>query len=156
MTITLDDFEVFCRRSFTGVLAAVDRLGDDLINEQPPLTGGSTPFALVTHILGACEWWVGHMVAGDPSQRVRDDEFTANGTVAELHTAVEAWLELLVARRPKLEAATGLVEVPQTQTPLEGVWTVGAALIHAYEELAQHLGHLEVTADLLLADYEQR
>jgi len=151
MTITLDDFEVFCRRSFAGVLAVSDRLGDELINERPRQTAGSSPYALVTHILGACEWWVGHMVAGDESARVRDDEFIASGTVADLHQAVDAWLDLLTARRPALEAATELAEIPQTQTPLAGEWTVGAALIHAYEELAQHLGHLEVTADLLLA-----
>ena len=151
MPITLDDFELFCRRSFTGVLDVVDRLGDDLINERPPVTDGSTPYALVTHILGACEWWVGHMVVGDPSNRKRDDEFTAAGTVAELHAAVTAWLELLATRKPAITAATELAEVPQTQTPLGGPWTVGAALIHAYEELAQHLGHLEMTADLLLA-----
>jgi hypothetical protein len=152
MTITLDDFEVFCRRSCAGVLAVADRLGDELINERPRATAGSSPYALVFHILGACEWWVGHMVAGDESSRVREDEFIATGTVAELHLAVDAWLDLLTARRPALDAATELTEIPQTQTPLAGEWTVGAALIHAYEELAQHLGHLEVTADLLLAD----
>jgi len=152
MTITLDDFELFCRRSFAGVLSVVDRLGDDLINERPRITAGNSPYALVTHILGACEWWVGHMVAGAPSNRDRDQEFLASGTVAELHAAVDAWLELLAERRPQLEAATELAEEPQTQTPLGGPWTVGAALIHAYEELAQHLGHLEITADILLAE----
>ncbi len=152
MTIALEDFELFCRRSFSGVLAVVDRLGDDLINQRPAATNGNTPYALVTHIVGACEWWVGHMVVGDASTRVRDDEFTATGTTAQLHTAVETWLALLVERRPAILAATELVEVPQTQTPLDGEWTVGAALIHAYEELAQHLGHLEMTADLLLAE----
>lgn len=155
MPITIDDFEVFCRRSFTGVLDVADRLGDELINERPPLTHGSTPYALITHILGACEWWVGHMVVGDPSTRVRDDEFNATGTVADLHVSVYEWLSSLRRRRSAIEAATGLVEVPVTQTPLEGGWTVGAALIHAYEELAQHLGHLEVTADLLLAQRDQ-
>ena len=89
------------------------------------------------------------MVAGDESGRVRGEEFIAAG---ELHLAVGAWLDLLTERRPALEAATELTEIPQTQTPLAGEWTVGAALIHAYEELVQHLGHLEVTADLLLAD----
>jgi len=151
MTITLDDFEVFCRRSFAGVLTVADRLGDELINQRPPQTDGSSPFAIVTHILGACEFWVGHMVVGDPTTRVRDDEFTATGTVAELHQHVGAWLALLHERKPAIAAATGLTSVPQTQTPLQGEWTVGAALIHAYEELAQHLGHLELTADLLLA-----
>lgn len=150
MTITVDDFEVFCRRSFAGVLRVADRLGDDLINERPR-TGGSSPYALVTHILGACEWWVGHMVVGDVSTRVRDDEFTASGTVAELHAAIGEWLALLAERKPAIAAATELHDTPATQQPLEGEWTVGAALIHAYEELSQHLGHLEMTADLLLA-----
>jgi len=148
--ITITDFEVFCHRSFAGVLAVVDRLGDDLINEQPPQTGGSSPYALVAHIVGACEWWVGHMVVGDASERVRDDEFAASGTTADLHDLIGDWLALLGARRPAIEAATSLHAVPQTQIPLIGEWTVGAALIHAYEELAQHLGHLEITADLLL------
>ena len=133
------------------MLRAVDRLGDELVNEEPPLTGGSSPFALVTHILGACEWWVGHIVLGESSTRVRDDEFVASGTTAQLHTAVSAWLDTLSARKERLAATTGIAGTPTTQVPLEGEWTVGAALIHAYEELAQHLGHLEVTADLLLA-----
>jgi hypothetical protein len=150
--ITIDDFEVFCRRSFAGVLNVVDRLGDDLINEHPRVVAGSSPYALVTHILGAVEFWVGHMVLGEDSTRVRDDEFIASGTTAELHRAVDAWLGRLAERKLRIADATELFEVPQTQTPLGGEWTVGAALIHAYEELAQHLGHLEVTADILLAE----
>ena len=31
-------------------------------------------------------------------------------------------------------------------------WTQGAAMIHTYEELAQHLGHMDITRDLLLRD----
>lgn len=152
MTITVDDFEVFCRRSFAGVLRVVDRLGDDLINERPSQIDVSSPYALVTHTLGACEWWVGHMVLGDESTRVRDHEFTASGTTASLHSNVAAWLDLLGQRRDRIQTATTLADIPKTQVPLDGEWTVGAALIHAYEELAQHLGHLEITADLLLAD----
>jgi len=152
MTITVDDFEAFCKRSFNGVLRVADRLGDGLINERPAETSGTSPYALVTHILGACEWWVGHLVVGDESDRVREEEFTATGTVADLHAAVNAWLELLAQRKPAIAATTTLAGVAETQTPLDGEWTVGAALIHAYEELAQHLGHLEITADLLLAD----
>jgi hypothetical protein len=150
--ITADDFEVFCRRSFTGVLRVVDRLGDDLINRRPAATGGNSPFGLVNHILGACEWWVGHVVLGVESDRVRDEEFFASGTVAELHARVDSWLATLTERKPALAAATVLRNPAETREPLVGEWTVGAALIHAYEELAQHLGHLEITADLLLAE----
>lgn len=152
MTITVDDFEVFCRRSFDGVRRVVDRLGDDLINERPRATAGNSPYALVTHIVGACEWWVGHIVLGDEIDRDRDGEFVASGTVAELHQAIAAWLDDLAERKPRLAATTELAGMPATEDPLDGEWTVGAALIHAYEELAQHLGHLEITADLLTAD----
>ena len=93
MTITLDDFEVFCRRSFDGVLAVVDRLGDELINQHPPHTGGSTPYALVTHISGRVRM-VGRAHGGRRriASGARSDEFAASGSVAELHAAVADWL----------------------------------------------------------------
>ena len=97
MTITVDDFEVFCRRSFAGVLRVVVDLGDELLNDKPALTNGNSPFVLVTHILGVCEWWVGHVLLGEPMVRVRDEEFTANGTIADLETEVAQWLGWLHA-----------------------------------------------------------
>ena len=149
--ITVDDFLLFCRRTVDGTRAAVDRLGDDLVNERPDLPGANTPYQLVTHALAAAEWWCSHVVLGRPSERVRDDEFDAAGTVADLHATAERFLGLLHDLAPELAAATATAHQPVTQTPLGQEWTVGAALIHAYEELAQHLGHLEVTVDVLQA-----
>ena len=150
--ITVDDFLLFTRRTVTGTLAAVDRIGDARINTRPDLPGVSTPYQLVTHAFAAAEFWCAHIVCGHPTERVRDDEFVATGTVADLHTAASALLARLDELAPELAAATELAHQPETQTPLEAPWTVGAAVIHAYEELAQHLGHLEMTADVLLAD----
>lgn len=148
--ITIDDFLLFTRRTVTGTLAAVDRLGDERVNVRPDLPGVSTPFQLVTHAFAAAEFWCAHIVCGHPTDRVRDDEFLAAGTVADLHAAADALLARLDALAPEMAAATELAHQPETQTPLEAPWTVGAAVIHAYEELAQHLGHLEMTADVLL------
>ena len=149
--ITIDDFLLFSRRTVTGTLAAVDRLGDERINVRPELPGVSTPYQLVTHAFAAAEFWCSHIVCGHPTDRVRDDEFLATGTVADLHTAAAALLARLDELAPEMAAATEVAFQPQTQTPLEAPWTVGAALIHAYEELAQHLGHLEMTVDVLTA-----
>ena len=149
--ISIDDFLVFCRRTSVAMAAVIDRLGDDLVNQRPALPGANTPFQLVTHAVGAVRWWCSHVVLGHPSDRVRIDEFAARGTVDELHTAVADLLATLEALAPELAGATRIVGPATTETPLEGEWTVGAALLHAYEELAQHLGHLEVTADVLLA-----
>ena len=71
--IDVDDFVRFCRRTIDGTRSAVDRIGDSRINTQPDLTGGSTPFQLVTHAFSAAEWWCAHIVCGYPSDRVRRD-----------------------------------------------------------------------------------
>jgi hypothetical protein len=149
--ISVDDFLLFTRRTVTGTRVAIDRIGDERINTRPDLPGVSTPFQLVTHAFAAAEFWCAHIVCGHPTDRVRDDEFVASGSVAELHDAANALLARLDGLAPEMAAATEVAHQPETQTPLEAPWTVGAALIHAYEELAQHLGHLEMTADVLLA-----
>jgi len=150
--ITLDDFRLFCGRTITGILAAVDRLDDELVNRRPGLTGANSPFQLATHAFSAAEWWCSHVILGRPSGRVRDDEFVSSGAVADLHVAAQRLLDLLDDLAPDLAAATATVHQPPFEKPLGQDWTVGAALIHAYEELAQHLGHLEMTVDILLAD----
>ena len=98
---------------------------------------------------GAMDWWAGHIILGEPSDRDRDSEFTATGTCADALEACSAARTRLEAWAPQIAATSALAIQPETQTPLAGDWTVGAALIHIYEELAQHLGHLEITVDLL-------
>lgn len=152
MAIPAEDFVRFCERTIDGMVAAVRRLDDDEVNQPPPLVGGNTPCQLVTHALSACAWWTSHMVCGLPSSRDRDSEFRARGTVGQLEDSARRAKAALRDLLPALEAVDRLHDTPTTQTELEGEWTVGAALIHAYEELAQHLGHLEVTVDLIVAD----
>ncbi|NNK92661.1 MAG: DinB family protein [Acidimicrobiia bacterium] len=149
MTITASDFIRFCERTIDGTESAFCRLDDESVNERPDLPGANSPFVLVTHALGAFDWWVGHVVCGHPSDRDRAAEFTATGSVADLHGLVAASRRRLRDLAPEIETATRLHREPHLQNPLPGGWTVGAALIHAYEELAQHLGHLEITVDLV-------
>ncbi|MFN3216641.1 MAG: DinB family protein [Acidimicrobiales bacterium] len=151
--IPVDDVVRFCCRTIDGMVRAVGRLDDTAVNAVPSqLPGVNSPYALVTHALGALEWWTGHMVCGHPSTRERDAEFRAAGSVPELLAAAEAAKERLQAIAPELAAATTIAGTPRTTIPLAGDWTVGACLIHAYEELAQHLGHLEITVDLIAHD----
>lgn len=151
--IPVEDFVRFCERTIDGMVRAVGRLDDTTVNAVPPqLPGANSPYGLVTHALGALEWWTGHMVCGHPSSRDRDAEFRAAGSVTELVAAAAAAKDRLRAIAPELAAATTIAGTPRTTVPLVGEWTVGACLIHAYEELAQHLGHLEITVDLLAHD----
>ncbi len=83
--------------------------------------------------------------------RDRASEFLAAGTIAELERLTDATKNRLAELAPQIARATELHLEPELQNSLAADWTVGAALIHAYEELAQHLGHLELTVDVILA-----
>ncbi len=146
--IRVEDFLLFCNRTLDGYERALGRLDDASVNAVPS-TGGSTAFQLVTHAIAATHWWTAHHVCGHQVERDRDAEFEAAGTVADASATVAEFRTSLGELAPEIAAAVDVHGAPSTQTPLGQDWTVGACLIHAYEELAQHLGHLELTTDLL-------
>ncbi len=148
--ITVEDFVRFCGRTIDGMVRAIEPLDDDQVNHQL-MEGMNSPFALGTHALSAAEWWTEYVVLGHPIERDRPLEFTATGTVAELTAHCEAARMRIVELAPELAETTELHGEAVTRIPLDTEWTVGAALIHAYEELAQHLGHMEITVDMIQA-----
>lgn len=147
--ITVSDFALFCNRTLDGMSGVIAKLNNEQLNAETGLPGSNTAFQLVYHATQACTYWVDHIVCGNPTDRDRDAEFRSSGTASEAHAAIFALRELLTERSELLTTVTELANSPQTVTPLGQPWTVGAALIHAYEELAQHLGHAEITADLV-------
>lgn len=152
MTISADEFTMFCDRTIDAMVRAVSGLDDEGINTRPDLNGANSPFILVTHALAAARFWTEHVVLGEPSNRDRASEFEASGTTAELIAACHAAKARLAERAPAFAHATSLQGEGVTRIPIAREWTVGAVLMHTYEELAQHLGHLEITVDLLTAE----
>lgn len=148
VVISVNDFLLFCNRTLDGYERAMSRLDDASVNAVPS-TGGSTPFQLVTHAIAATNWWTAHHVCGHQVARNRDAEFEAAGPLADAAATVAEFRTTLAGLAPEMAAAVGVHGAPSTQTPLGQDWTIGACLIHAYEELAQHLGHLELTTDLV-------
>ncbi len=149
MGITVDDFILFSERTIDGMRDSLRRLDDETVNVQPPLPAPNSPYQLVHHALSACDWWTSHIICGHPTDRDRDAEFESTGTVDDLLRQADELVARLHERRDELATTTELANVARTKIPLADDWTVGGAMIHAYEELAQHLGHLEVTVDLV-------
>lgn len=147
--ITVSDYVLFCNRTLDGMDQVVAQLDHQQLNTKPDLPGANTVFQLVFHSTAACSYWVDHIVCGSSTDRDRDAEFESTGTSEDANDYTDRLRKLLAERSEKLESINELANVPSTQTPLGQPWTVGAALIHAYEELAQHLGHAEITADLV-------
>ncbi|TMR97090.1 DinB family protein [Nonomuraea basaltis] len=150
--ITDEDYLYFAYRALDGMIGIVAELGDELANRRPPLPGANSPYALLTHSLGVVSYWAGALVAGREVVRDRDGEFTSAGTLRPLLA------KAAIVRAQLAEDVRAAVPGERLRTtPPPGFLgpdrelTQGAALLHVYEELAQHHGQMEILRDALLA-----
>jgi hypothetical protein len=155
--ISTEDMLSYVDEAFDGLLAIVEELGDERANQRLDLPGANSPYAILTHCLGVLEFWGGQVIAGRSISRNRAAEFVATGSVAGL---------VVRARRARAQLATDLADLDPLASPRGPVAaedavqpmgrTQGGALVHIYEEIAQHLGQAEVTRDVLLAPWARR
>jgi hypothetical protein len=125
-------------------------LGDELANTKPDLPGANSPYAIVFHCVAVIEYWAGSVIAGLKIPRDRTSEFTAKGRVDDVITRVDdvrvrlpEWVD--VALREGIRDRT----VMGTTRPELATATPEWVLTHLVRELAQHLGQLELTRDIL-------
>lgn len=149
--ISKDDFVDFVSRALDAMLDIVADLGDELANRRPDLPGANSPYAILTHCLGVMEFWGGGLVAGREVVRDRQAEFTASGSTTELVERAGS-----VFRQFADDVAGAAPSAPLRGALPQG-WlgtgpkcrSQGGALLHVYEELAQHLGQMEAARDML-------
>src|SRR5262245_51250555 len=150
--ISADDFLWFVDEALDGMVAIVESLGDDGANRRPDLPGANSAYAILFHCLGVMEYWGGEVVAGRTIERDRDAEFRATGPVSDLVARARR------ARAQLVEDMAGLDPSAAPRCPLPPddpdaalpiARTQGGALIHIYEELAQHRGQMELTRDVI-------
>lgn len=139
-------------RALDGMLTTADQLGDELLNAPTGLPGGNTAFQIVRHCCGVMEFWGGRVLADRPIERDRPAEFASSGTVAELSGLVQAQRRRF---RGDLDCFDGSRDPrgPVREDDLDPgeLRTQAGILLHVYEELAQHRGHLDLTADIVRA-----
>ncbi len=156
--LSADDYLIYVDDALSGMVDIVTQLGDDLANLHPELPGANSPYAILTHCLGVMEYWGGAVVAGRPVQRDRAAEFVASGPVADLVDRVAG-----ARRRLRLD----MDGMDPGAAPPAGSWkaedagapfttSLGGVLVHIFEELARHRGHMEVTRDVLQAPWVRR
>jgi hypothetical protein len=156
--ITIEDWWWYVDTALDGMVGVVTELGDDLANQRPDVPGVNTPYGLFTHCLGVMAYWGGHVVAGRTVERDRAAEFRAGGSVDDLVArAREARRQLaadVAGVDPSAPPRGDVADPSDAALPLGR--TQGGALVHIYEELAQHLGQMEATRDVLLASWARR
>lgn len=161
--------QVLTTQLLPALRAAVTDLGGDsdgtLVHTTPTAFDSEWPTntaaALVHHLCGVVTSWGAACLGGEPVERDRTSEFAFAGPVGpELDR-----LDALVARLPEWTAAAlarGELAHP-TGTAFDvdtarrsGTVTVDWVLAHILHDVAGHLGHLEVTRDVLLTGFDGR
>lgn len=128
----------------------VEAGGDELLCRAPELEGANSVFALVTHCCGVLERWGGEVIAGREINRDRRSEFTASGTITQLEDRVAAQVRRWRADLADFEATAPPRGPDGWEDGDPEVITQGFVVLHVIEELFQHLGHVDLTVDLVL------
>lgn len=133
--------------NLAGLGAVADQIGDELINVVPPLPQANSGYGIVYHCTQVVLFWAGTVIGGERIPRDRDAEWSATGTVADLHAALDdvvarlpAWVDVAVTDGVRDRTAAGSRAATATPEYLLG---------HLVRELAQHLGQLEITRDVV-------
>jgi hypothetical protein len=148
--ISAEEYLDYCDKALDQYADALNALGDDLVNERLDVPGSNSAFALTAHVCGVMGRWARQVNRGIVVERDRDAEFAATGSVPEA-------LALLEAARVRLHEDVAASDfrarpaLPPAEDHEAATATQGDILLHVYEEVAQHLGHLDVTRDVLLA-----
>jgi hypothetical protein len=159
MEILQKDYMLFIDRALDGMLDIVEGLGVDLANHTPDLPGANSPYAILYHSVAVCRYWIGVHLAEREFDRDRPAEFTMTGNVADLRESVRD-----VKRQIREDVSHVQGDQPPPVAPnlqyfplpdaYEG-WTQGAALMHTFEELAQHHGQMELSRDVLMKGHSE-
>ena len=154
MEIVTDDFLYFMNRALDGMVRIAEELGDKRLNLRPDFPGANSPYVILYHAVCSTHFWCGAILAGRRVTRDRDAEFQTKGTVADLRKAVQDLQQQLPKDFKHVMGDRPLTH-PDSLLPIHEQhgfrdWSQGKALIHAYEELAQHFGQMEITRDVLM------
>lgn len=137
-------------KKFDELVDLVSRLDDGPANAVLPVAGSNSPVQLLTHCCGLMRRWSSSVNLGALVPRDREAEFTVTMPVAQvLDLAARTRTAFLDdVRRTDLSAA------PAAPPPgRDEFWTASCegVLLHVLEEICQHLGHAEITRDVVLA-----
>ncbi len=135
-------------RAFDQMLAVLERVDADQLTTAPVDPSTTSISGLVTHCTEMCEFWLGHVGLGEPSDRDRSSEFTHRADRGELRERIAT--ARAAARHHLLRLAAGEGQPSEWRGFLYGDRSDDSLVLHVLEELYQHLGHLDLTADVLV------
>jgi hypothetical protein len=131
---------------------AVKGIGDEAGNWRPLPEGTNSIYAIISHLIGAQNYWVRMVINGEKLPRDRAAEFLAAGRLPEI---LSQW-EKACSQADSIISRLSLAQLAETRAASpasrgEPV-TVRWCILHVLSHLATHLGHVQLTRQL----WEQR
>jgi len=124
-------------------------LSDEGANWHPLPEATNSIYAILTHIIGADQFWIHQVIEGKKIQRDRAAEFRASGNLGELlarwdkhWTIIESSLGTL--SRLQLSETRAVPFRPEPEEPVTLQWII----LHLISHYAVHLGHIQLTRQL--------
>lgn len=135
--------------SIERIIACLDGLNAEQMNWKPTAQDTNSLYVLAVHTMANAEQTVCSVLGGENIPREREEEFVATGDSAEW--IEQRWSSL----KPRIEKT--LAKISQNdldkdyEHPRRGAMSGWQALITVTTHAAEHVGHAEVTRDLLKA-----
>ncbi len=149
----LETYTASLRFRFGQMAAVAATMTDDELNRAPAAEGGNSIYALAAHTAGNARAWVLGIACGQPLRRDRPAEFASSGDSASLQSLLLGTLD---------EITSALAALPQERLdervlPSREHWGLREpheisrryAVLQVIEHASLHLGHMELTRDLL-------
>tara|TARA_Y100000588_G_scaffold58894_1_gene57490 strand:- start:3072 stop:3557 length:486 start_codon:yes stop_codon:yes gene_type:complete len=153
MEISDRDFLIFFDRALDGMSKIVGELGQEISNQRPNIEGVNSPYAVLYHCVSLTNYWIGTLIGSRETKRDRNNEFVAVGDIKSLLTSVETLKKQVRLDLQNYQGDQPPTEIPNIEySPMKDYtdWNQAQVLLHTYEELAQHHGHIEITKDILI------
>jgi hypothetical protein len=136
------------------IVAAVDGLSSNQLNWRPPAREANSVYALAAHAIGNARAWTLGIAAGRPMGRDRPGEFASSGDdAAKLRHEAAQLLDEITAAFAGLSPS----QLDRRLVPDQELWGEGPpheisvrdAIVQVIEHASLHLGHIQLTRDLI-------
>lgn len=135
--------------SLRRVIEAVEGLSADELNWRPPAPESNSVGVLATHVMGNIRQNALAVACGLPDERDRPGEFAAQVDSADALVERARDLQRRLAER-LAELAPGDLDT-ERRHPARGGISAREALLIPIRHAAEHIGHLDLTRDLMKA-----
>ncbi len=149
MDLTADTVRHYLIHVFTRIEHVLARMDDETVNRRPEGWGTNSVAGLVVHCCELAPSWFEMPGLGRESTRDREAEFAAEATVDQLRARVAEAVARCHALATEFAAGPTATDHEFRAFLPGGDRSDAALVLHVFEELFQHLGHMEVTADAL-------